>query len=424
MDETRFTLDVNLLREALEITPIYQAHQFVSPPLGDAIMDFMNQLGYTEVVHFVSRMVVNNLYQPWRAILSMINQCLTGKTSGHDWPRYPVLQMLWGIITCTNVDFAKLMWEEFMQAIQTFLTDKANLGSPTKKASPFHLADQDLRLGNLKFVSKGEADEVFGMPIPNEPISNNIRNAPYYNAYLEIVAKHDRKVAAEKEGQKKNASAKQPKSKPVTEKSSKPAPAPKPKVTKEKPSKASTAKPPKYKPAKETASKGKVTKVHKARSPFQLVDEPDKELAQSELELELVQQGTGDEDDMQRAIRMSLETFQAQSQAHIGGVAIQKPVAEATRPLPVVEGKGKAIVTEEQAAQSLLALHTPKRRSTTDQFILQRQIPTTKEASTGPSTQPMDDTSANIVRESPSPADAETGVASEKTSSGGDTELL
>ncbi|GKD54322.1 hypothetical protein Tco_1287709 [Tanacetum coccineum] len=94
LDETRFVLDANLLRGALEITPIDQAHQFVSPLSGDAIMDFVNELGYTEVIHFVSRMAVNNLYQPWRAILSMINQCLTGKTSRNDRPRYPVLQML------------------------------------------------------------------------------------------------------------------------------------------------------------------------------------------------------------------------------------------------------------------------------------------------------------------------------------------
>nr|GEW16516.1 hypothetical protein [Tanacetum cinerariifolium] len=103
LDEIRFVLDANLLRDTLEITPIDQTYQFVSPSSGDAIMDFVNQLGYTEVIHFVSRMAVNNLYQPWRAILSMINQYLTGKTSGHDRPRYP---------------------EEFVQAIQTFLTDK------------------------------------------------------------------------------------------------------------------------------------------------------------------------------------------------------------------------------------------------------------------------------------------------------------
>ncbi|GJR39543.1 hypothetical protein Tco_1215227 [Tanacetum coccineum] len=66
----------------------------------------------------------------------------------------------------------------------------------------------------------------------------------------------------------------------------------------------------------------------------------------------------------------------------------------------------------------------PKRRSTTDQFIFQRRTPATEEASTGPSTQPQDDTSANIVRDSPSPADAETGADIDKTNSGGDTEIL
>ncbi|GJX32122.1 hypothetical protein Tco_0241977 [Tanacetum coccineum] len=268
--------------------------------------------------------------------------------------------------------------------IQFFRYFGANLGSPTKKGrkykphvipfcwftkliichlgrihnihqrstSPFHLVEEDLRLGNLKFVPKGEEDEVFGMPIPNELISNNIRNAPYYNAYLEMVTKHDQKVAAEKEGKKKSASSKQPKPNPAIEKSSKPEPAPKPKVTKEKPSKASTAKPPKPKPAKEKSTKA--TPLQKAGK----------------------------------------------------------------------EGKGKAIVTEEQAAQSLLALHTPKRRSTTDQFIFQRQTSATEEASTGPSAQPQDDTSTNIIRDSPSLTYAETGAGSDKINSGGDTEIL
>nr|GEU38060.1 integrase, catalytic region, zinc finger, CCHC-type, peptidase aspartic, catalytic [Tanacetum cinerariifolium] len=46
LDKDWFRLDANLLRESLEITPVDQAHQFVSPPSGDAIMDFVNQLGY------------------------------------------------------------------------------------------------------------------------------------------------------------------------------------------------------------------------------------------------------------------------------------------------------------------------------------------------------------------------------------------
>ncbi|GJR27478.1 hypothetical protein Tco_1103710 [Tanacetum coccineum] len=286
-------------------------------------------------------MAVNNLYQPWRAILSMINQCLTGKTFGFDRPRYPVLQMLWGIITSTNVDYVELIWEEFVQAMQTFLIDKANLSIPHQNgkktkphvipycrftkliichlgrthnihqrfASPFHLVEEDHRLRNLKFVLKGEDDEVYGMQIHNELIMNNIKNSPYYNAYLEMVAKHDQKTADEggkkmsatkADKAKKPAIAKQLKLKPAKDKLSKPAPAPK-------------------------------SKAH--------------------------------------------------GQAHVSDVAIREPIAEATRPLPVVEGKGKAIATEEQAAQSLLALHTPKRR----------------------------------IRDSLSPADAKTGPDTDKT---------
>ncbi|GJS55405.1 retrovirus-related pol polyprotein from transposon TNT 1-94 [Tanacetum coccineum] len=42
------------------------------------------------------------------------------KTSGSDKPRHPVLQMLWGIVTQTNVDHAELIWEEFTQGIRHF----------------------------------------------------------------------------------------------------------------------------------------------------------------------------------------------------------------------------------------------------------------------------------------------------------------
>nr|GEY95318.1 Gag-Pol polyprotein [Tanacetum cinerariifolium] len=56
LDEDWFKIDANLLREALKITLVDQAHLFMSPPLGDAIMDLVNQLGYPGEIHFVSIM--------------------------------------------------------------------------------------------------------------------------------------------------------------------------------------------------------------------------------------------------------------------------------------------------------------------------------------------------------------------------------
>nr|GEX64330.1 hypothetical protein [Tanacetum cinerariifolium] len=70
LDEDWFTLDENLLRDALEITPINQALQFESPSSGDVIMDFVNWSGYTEEIHFVSRMAVLNP-KTWILCLSL-----------------------------------------------------------------------------------------------------------------------------------------------------------------------------------------------------------------------------------------------------------------------------------------------------------------------------------------------------------------
>ncbi|GKD63662.1 hypothetical protein Tco_1305770, partial [Tanacetum coccineum] len=125
--------NADLLCNALGITPKDSAHPFMSPPAVDLVMDFVNNLGYLEEHQFVSKMHANNLYQPWRTILSMINQCLTGKTSGSDKPRHSALQMLWGVVTGTNVDYAKLIWEEFIQAIKNFFSDMANIKIPTRK---------------------------------------------------------------------------------------------------------------------------------------------------------------------------------------------------------------------------------------------------------------------------------------------------
>ncbi|GJY30958.1 hypothetical protein Tco_0414453 [Tanacetum coccineum] len=117
---------------------------------------------------------------------------------------------------------------------------------------------------------------------------------------------------------------------------------------------------------------------------------------------------------------MSLESFHVP----VDGVAIHEPTSGVTQSLPVVEGKGKGIATDEQVAQSLLELKQPKGKSTTDQYIFQRRTLVTEEASTGPLAQPEDDTSANIVNDTPSPPNVETGVKAEMSNSEGDIEIL
>ncbi|GKC45140.1 hypothetical protein Tco_1062862, partial [Tanacetum coccineum] len=106
LDEHWFTLNVDLLRKALEITPIDPAHPFVSPIAGELVMDFVNELGYPEEIHFVSKMHTS---------------CPSSVI---------------GYVTRTNVDYAELLWEEFVQAIQIFFAHQASLNDPTKKPTP------------------------------------------------------------------------------------------------------------------------------------------------------------------------------------------------------------------------------------------------------------------------------------------------
>ncbi|GJU42102.1 hypothetical protein Tco_1195059 [Tanacetum coccineum] len=165
-------------------------------------------------------------------------------------------------------------------------------------------------------------------------------------------------------------------------------------------------------------------KVRKGKPTFQLVDEddeaqqesipheegndPDLELAKK-LSLETPQEkgeGEGDDADLERAIKLSLDpAFLPQGRAPVGGVTIRDPVSETTSKLHEVVGKGKAIVTEEQVAHSLINLSKKKR--STDQFILVRRDQTPPDSTTGPSSQPDDDTSEKVIHESSSMSDSE-----------------
>nr|GEZ11271.1 hypothetical protein [Tanacetum cinerariifolium] len=165
----------------------------------------------------LSTAVTNDLFQPWRALLTIINLCLTGKTSGFERPKAPVLQILWGIVTRANIDYAERIWEEFTQSIHTFIEDKQNLSRHTsgkKRAtlivipsirftkliihhlqrkhifhprpdSPLHLSNEEPVLGYLKFSAKCTKREIFEMPIPGRLITVADEDADFEKAVKE-----------------------------------------------------------------------------------------------------------------------------------------------------------------------------------------------------------------------------------------------
>ncbi|GJV53643.1 hypothetical protein Tco_1449384 [Tanacetum coccineum] len=401
LDEQWFTLHKEIFRDALDITLSNDNNPFVAPPSSDIVIEYVNTLGYPNTLRNVSAMSVNALYQPWRAVLSMINMCLTGKTAGYDRPRHPVLQILWGIVHRSNIDYAERIWEEFVQSIQTFLTDRKNLATESRgkkkslllvipnvrftkliihhlrskhnihprPGSPLHYSHDESVLNALRYSGK-DGRVTFGMPIPDALLTNEIRTAPYYSGYLEQVAAYQRYLAEEQAATK---TAKQ--TKPSKAKATKPAKLAESQMKdqgrKGKPAKETTNAPP---PAK-CSKAGKVMKKQSQKSSLQLVDEGDDDGVP-----EMEPRFDDEEADMQKVVEESLKDAYLARQGPLPPVVFREPEPGKFQTLPEVQGKRKEKVNE-QAAYVLLNFQTPKKKSPAEQYIFQRRTPTITEPS-------------------------------------------
>nr|GEU58490.1 retrovirus-related Pol polyprotein from transposon TNT 1-94 [Tanacetum cinerariifolium]GEW85687.1 retrovirus-related Pol polyprotein from transposon TNT 1-94 [Tanacetum cinerariifolium] len=303
LDEQWFDLTKYTLREALHITPFNNNNVFSSPSSSDALINFVNDLGYSKVVRDLSNIVTNDMFQPWRAVTKIINLCLTGMTSGFERPRAPGKH-------------------------------KFHL----RPDSPLHLPNEEHVLGYLKFSAKGTKREVFGMPIPGNLITADIQGEPYYQEYLEKVAKHQRYLAGEKGSDPDS-------------------PAPKPTKTTNK-------------------SKPSVPKVD-LRPPVTISassQQPEPKPAPTK------SQGKK-QAEVQRALEESLKSVYDAPRGPLPPVVIKEPKSGKYQSFPEVQEKRKEKVTDEQVALDLLTLQTPKKKSHADQFIYQRHTSTPTESS-------------------------------------------
>nr|GFC29401.1 hypothetical protein [Tanacetum cinerariifolium] len=57
---------------------------FADLPTEEEVLDFLRFLGHSQDIRYLTDVNVNKLYQPWRSFASVINKCLTAKSSGVD----------------------------------------------------------------------------------------------------------------------------------------------------------------------------------------------------------------------------------------------------------------------------------------------------------------------------------------------------
>nr|GEW27797.1 copia protein [Tanacetum cinerariifolium] len=158
LDEQWFNLHKDILRDALQITPINDNDPFVAPPSSDAVIE------YEEFVQSIQSFFTD------KKRLIMPSQGKKKTT--------PLL--------IPSIRFTKLIIHH--------LKTKHNIHPIT--GSPLHYSHEDNVWGNLKFVGK-DGKEVFGMLIPDALLTDATIRAPYYDGYLAHIIEYQRYLDGE-----------------------------------------------------------------------------------------------------------------------------------------------------------------------------------------------------------------------------------
>ncbi|GJR86708.1 retrovirus-related pol polyprotein from transposon TNT 1-94 [Tanacetum coccineum] len=130
------------------ISPRVPNEEFVAPPPHDALITFLKSLGYKGALKYIVDLYIDHMYQPWGTFASIINKML-------------IMPSCFGKTSSTRLTIGKQV-------------------SGDVKAC---LIPDSLR---LKFISKGEDNQVYGMSIPNVMVNYEIKNSKSYQTYLTI----------------------------------------------------------------------------------------------------------------------------------------------------------------------------------------------------------------------------------------------
>ncbi|GJV26920.1 hypothetical protein Tco_1383368 [Tanacetum coccineum] len=171
LDEQWFNLTKDTLRDALQITPVNNNKAFSSPPTQDTLINFVCGQGLSkEVKHFI-KLVTNDMFQPWRALTTIIN-------------------------LVSSIELISIMRKGYGKTSR----NPSIPSRKTKESGTPHSGERrmPLLICNPSVSAKGTKMEVFGMPILNELIIDDIRGVDYYDAYLKKVAKHQRYLAGKR----------------------------------------------------------------------------------------------------------------------------------------------------------------------------------------------------------------------------------
>nr|GEW04714.1 hypothetical protein [Tanacetum cinerariifolium] len=96
------------------------------------MVPFIKDLWYTGKCDTISEIHTDQMHQPWRRFLVVINRCISGKSTCVDKLMTLRAQILWGMFYKKDVDFVALPWEDFM-----FQEDNRDISLTRKENMPY-----------------------------------------------------------------------------------------------------------------------------------------------------------------------------------------------------------------------------------------------------------------------------------------------
>ncbi|GJX08433.1 retrovirus-related pol polyprotein from transposon TNT 1-94 [Tanacetum coccineum] len=201
MNNKKHIIGLDQFRDILQICPKVGNKKFVEPPLEKEILIFLASLGHSGDIRKITDVNVNKLHQPWRSFAAIINKCLSGIPS-YDSLRLSQAQILWGMYNKKNVDYAYLLWEDFIFKIENKNTKKGNAmyyprftklvvnfvmekdpSIPRRNKVNWHYARDDPMFTTINVISRNEATQLYGAILPVALTNEDIRNSESYKEY-------------------------------------------------------------------------------------------------------------------------------------------------------------------------------------------------------------------------------------------------
>ncbi|GJS27521.1 hypothetical protein Tco_0488141 [Tanacetum coccineum] len=156
--------DVKVFRKALNICPRLQGKEFIIHPSEEELLTFLIALEYKVELTHLPQMFIDHMHQPWRTLESIINKCLSGKTTSNDRLRQSRVAIIWVIIN-------------------HFLSIHKSV--PKALPSGHHKIKDDGVLSRMKFVRIAEDVQEYGKSIPDTMLTNAIKQSEAYKAFID-----------------------------------------------------------------------------------------------------------------------------------------------------------------------------------------------------------------------------------------------